>query len=146
MKAKKEGFDEVIYLDSKNEDRIEELGSANLFIVKDGVIRTPKLSGSILDGVTRNSVCKIASKILKLQVEETDINIKELVEADEVFCTGTAVVVAPVGKITYKDTVHEINQNQPGPIASECKNLLTAIQRQEIKDPFGWIEPVIESN
>ena len=146
MKAKKEGFDEVIYLDSKNEDRIEELGSANLFIVKDGVIRTPKLSGSILDGVTRNSVCKIASEILKLQVEENDINIKELVEADEVFCTGTAVVVAPVGKITYKDTVHEINQNQPGPIASECKNLLTAIQRQEVKDPFGWIEPVIESN
>ena len=110
------------------------------------MIRTPKLSGSILDGVTRNSVCKIASEILKLQVEENDINIKELVEADEVFCTGTAVVVAPVGKVTYKDTVHEINQNQPGPIASECKNLLTAIQRQEIKDPFGWIEPVIESN
>ena len=146
MRAKKEGFDEVIYLDSKNEDRIEELGSANLFIVTDGVIRTPKLSGSILDGVTRNSVCRIASELLKYRVEETNISIKDLIEANEVFCTGTAVVVTPIGKITYNDTTYEINQNQLGPVASECKELLTAIQRQEINDPFGWIEPVVNSN
>ena len=146
MRAKKEGFDEVIYLDSKNEDCIEELGSANLFIVTDGVIRTPKLSGSILDGVTRNSVCRIASELLKYRVEETNISIKDLIEANEVFCTGTAVVVTPIGKITYNDTTYEINQNQLGPVASECKELLTAIQRQEINDPFGWIESVVNSN
>ena len=146
MRAKKEGFDEVIYLDSKNEDCIEELGSANLFIVTDGIIRTPKLSGSILDGVTRNSVCRIASELLKYRVEETNISIQDLIEANEVFCTGTAVVVTPIGKITHNDTTYEINQNQLGPVASECKELLTAIQRQEINDPFGWIEPVVNSN
>ena len=144
--AKKEGFDELIYLDSNNENHIEELGSANLFIVKDGVIKTPKLSGSILDGVTRDSVCKIASELLKLKVFETNVTINELIEADEVFCTGTAVVVTPVGKVTYNNQVHEINKNQLGPIASKCKELLSAIQRQEIDDPFGWITPVIKGS
>ena len=144
--AKKEGFDEVIYLDANNENQIEELGSANLFIVKDGIVKTPKLSGSILDGVTRNSVCKIASELLKLKVFETDVTINELIEADEVFCTGTAVVVTPVGKITYNNEVYEINKNQLGPIAGKCKELLSAIQRQEIDDPFGWIKPVIKGS
>ena len=63
-KAKEEGYDEVVYLDSINESQIEEIGSANLFIYKNGVLKTPQLSGSILDGVTRNSVMKIASKIM----------------------------------------------------------------------------------
>ena len=144
--AKKEGFDELIYLDSNNENHIEELGSANLFIVKDGVIKTPKLSGSILDGVTRDSVCKIASELLKLKVFETNVTINELIEADDVFCTGTAVVVTPVGKVTYNNQVHEINKKQLGPIAGKCKELLSAIQRQEIDDPFGWIKPVIKGS
>ena len=144
--AKKEGFDEVIYLDSNNENQIEELGSANLFIVKDGIVKTPKLSGSILDGVTRDSVCKIASELLKLKVFETNVTINELIEADEVFCTGTAVVVTPVGKVTYNNQVHEINRNQLGPVAGKCKELLSAIQRQEIDDPFGWIKPVIKGS
>ena len=144
--AKKEGFDEVIYLDANNENQIEELGSANLFIVKDGIVKTPKLSGSILDGVTRNSVCKIASELLRLKVFETDVTINELIEADEVFCTGTAVVVTPVGKITYNNEVYEINKNQLGAIAGKCKELLSAIQRQEIDDPFGWIKPVIKGS
>ena len=103
LKAKKEGYDEVIYLDSVDGQRIEELCSANLFICKDGVIKTPKLSGSILDGVTRNSVCRIAKDVFGIKVEETDIRLDELLEADEVFCTGTAVIVNPIGSITKDD-------------------------------------------
>ena len=68
-------------MDSVDGQRIEELGSANLFICKDGVIKTPKLSGSILDGVTRNSVCRIAKDVLGIKVEETDIRLDELLEA-----------------------------------------------------------------
>ena len=138
-KAKKEGYDEVIYLDSVDGQRIEELGSANLFICKDGVIKTPKLSGSILDGVTRNSVCRIAKDILGIKVEETDIHLDELLEADEVFCTGTAVVVAPVGKVTYQNKVHHFSGGSIGPITNKCKETLTSIQREEITDPFGWV-------
>ena len=138
-KAKKEGYDEVIYLDSVDGERIEELGSANLFICKDGVIKTPKLSGSILDGVTRNSVCRIAKDVLGIKVEETDIHLDELLEADEVFCTGTAVVVAPVGKVTYQNKVHHFSGGNIGPITNKCKETLTSIQREEITDPFGWV-------
>ena len=138
-KAKKEGYDEVIYLDSVDGQRIEELGSANLFICKDGVIKTPKLSGSILDGVTRNSVCRIAKDVLGIKVEETDIHLDELLEADEVFCTGTAVVVAPVGKVTYQNKVHHFSGGSIGPITNKCKDTLTSIQREEITDPFGWV-------
>ena len=138
-KAKKEGYDEVIYLDSVDGERIEELGSANLFICKDGVIKTPKLSGSILDGVTRNSVCRIAKDVLGIKVEETDIHLDELLEADEVFCTGTAVVVAPVGMVTYQNKVHHFSGGSIGPITNKCKETLTSIQREEITDPFGWV-------
>lgn len=138
-KAKKEGYDEVIYLDSVDGQRIEELGSANLFICKDGAIKTPKLSGSILDGVTRNSVCRIAKDVLGIKVEETDIHLDELLEADEVFCTGTAVVVAPVGKVTYQNKVHHFSGGSIGPITNKCKDTLTSIQREEITDPFGWV-------
>ena len=119
--------------------RIEELGSANLFICKDGVLKTPKLSGSILDGVTRNSVIRIANDVLGIKVEETDIHLDELLEADEVFCTGTAVVVAPVGKVTYQDKVHHFSGGSIGPIANKCKETLTSIQREEITDSFGWV-------
>ena len=95
----KKGFDEVIYLDSVYEDRIEEIGSANLFVYHNGILKTPKVSGSILKGVTRDSVCKIASDIFKIEVQETDIFLKDLFNADEVFCTGTAVQITPVGQI-----------------------------------------------
>ena len=138
-KAKKEGYDEVIYLDSVDGQSIEELGSANLFICKDGVIKTPKLSGSILDGVTRNSVCRIAKDVLGIKVEETDIHLDELLEADEVFCTGTAVVVAPVGKVTYQNKVHHFSDGNIGSITNKCKETLTSIQREEITYPFGWV-------
>ena len=141
-KAKEEGYDEVVYLDSINEDQIEEIGSANLFIYKDGVLKTPKLSGSILDGVTRNSVMTIASKIMGIKVEETNISVEDIFNAEEVFCTGTAVVVTPVGKITLNEKVCEYNDGEIGPITKKCKRILTDIQKQKIDDPFGWLYPV----
>ena len=141
-KAKEEGYDEVVYLDSIDENQIEEIGSANLFIYKDSVLKTPKLSGSILDGVTRNSVIKIASKIMGIKVEETNISVEDIFNAEEVFCTGTAVVVTPVGKITLNEKVCEYNDGKIGPITKKCKKILTDIQRQKIDDSFGWLYPI----
>jgi len=142
-KAKQEGFDEVIYLDSITEDRIEEIGSANLFIYNQGVLKTPKLSGTILDGVTRDSVCKIGSDMLGLKVEETDIFLKDLFEAEEVFCTGTAVEVTPIGKVSYKDKCYKFNKGKIGPIAKRLQKTLINIQRNEIDNPFDWLLPII---
>ena len=137
--AKKEGYDEVIYLDSVTEDRIEEIGSANLFIYVDGILKTPKVSRSILDGVTRDSVCKIASEILGLKVEETDVFLKDLFDAEEVFCTGTAVQITPVGKITYKNKIYNYCNGKIGPTTKRLKNTLSKIQRGQMNDPFGWL-------
>lgn len=139
IQAKEKGYDEVIYLDAKDEKRVEEVGSANFFIVKNGVLKTPALSGSILDGVTRNSVCRIAKDLIGLSVEETDVTLDEVLDADEVFCTGTAVVVTPVGKITHNGVTTEICGNLMGPITENIRNTILGIQREELNDPFGWI-------
>ena len=119
MEAKKEGFDENIYLDAKEEKFVEELGSANMFIYKDGCLKTPALNGSILGGITRQSVCQVASDLLGITVEKTELTVDDLLSADEVFCTGTAVVITPVGKISYQGKMTEINQNKMGPIAQK---------------------------
>ena len=139
IEAKREGFDEVIYLDANDHKTVEEVGSANLFVYKDGIISTPSLDGSILDGVTRNSICKIAEGMLGIDVKQTKVYIDDLLDADEVFCTGTAVVVTPVGKITYEDKVTEINKGLMGPITEKLRKTILGIQKEEIEDPFNWL-------
>tara|TARA_Y100000294_G_scaffold103852_2_gene96368 strand:- start:423 stop:938 length:516 start_codon:yes stop_codon:yes gene_type:complete len=137
--AKSAGFDEVIYLNAGNENFIEEVGSANLFIVKDNVITTPPLTGSILPGVTRDSVIHIARDILNMKVEERSIPLEELMGADEVFCTGTAVSVTPIGQITSDDAVGIIHKNQIGKITQTLNIELTSIQKELKDDPFDWL-------
>jgi branched-chain amino acid aminotransferase len=138
--AKDEGFDEVIYLDAANEEYIEEVGSANMFILKEGIIYTPPLSGSILGGVTRDSVCIVAEKILKIPVKEVNISFQDLISADEVFCTGTAVVVSPIGKISYNKLSHKINNNEMGKVTKKIRETILAIQNEQLYDAFDWLK------
>lgn len=140
--AKKEGFDEVLYLDAKEDTFLEEVGSANLFLIKDKILKTPKLRGSILAGVTRDSVLKIAKHKLDLETIEDDVTLEDLYSSDEVFCTGTAVSVTPVGSITDIDEHHSLSNGKIGPYTKKLKELLVGIQREEIDDDFGWIIPV----
>ena len=140
--VKKAGFDDAIYVNAANEKFIEELGSANLFAIKDNVLMTPSLDGSILPGITRDSVLIIARDLLHMEVRERSIEIKDFLCADEVFCSGTAVVVTPVGKITTNNAATTINKNKIGPITEKIRKLLLDIQREEIEDPFGWIHPI----
>ena len=142
--AKKEGFDEVIYLNASDERLIEELGSANLFVFKGNTLKTPKLCGSILPGVTRDSVIKLAREKLGIDVQETDVSLDEVLAADEVFCTGTAVVVNPVGKITYQGQEHSFNNGVTGHVTGEIRKVLLGIQREEYDDTFGWLKLVNE--
>ena len=137
--AKSSGFDEVIYLNAGDNESIEEVGSANLFIVKDKTVSTPPLGGTILPGVTRDSVIHISREILGLDVEERPISLSEMMEADEVFCTGTAVSVTPIGEITSDDSVSSINGNKIGNITLTLNTELTDIQKEIKDDPFGWL-------
>ncbi|SUZ97871.1 uncharacterized protein METZ01_LOCUS50725 [marine metagenome] len=140
--AKSEGYDEVLYLDAKDDTFLEEVGSANLFIIKDKKLITPQLRGSILAGVTRDSVLKIAKDKLGLDIIETDITLNELYNSDEVFCTGTAVSVSPVGSITDGDGVHSISDGNIGPYTMKLKELLVGIQLENIDDDYGWLFPI----
>jgi len=140
--AQERGFDEVIYLNAANENLIEEVGSANLFALKGNVLKTPRLTGSILPGVTRDSVIKIARDILNIDVQESDLTLDEILNADEVFCTGTAVVVTPIGKICTDNSEHEINKGKMGSITNKLRNIILNIQSESENDDFGWITPL----
>eukprot|EP00268_Persea_americana_P040995 TRINITY_DN4080_c0_g1_i8.p1 TRINITY_DN4080_c0_g1~~TRINITY_DN4080_c0_g1_i8.p1 ORF type:complete len:114 (-),score=28.99 TRINITY_DN4080_c0_g1_i8:187-528(-) len=104
--------------------------------LQDSVISTPSLDGTILAGITRKSIIEIASEY-GYQVEERPVPVEELLDADEVFCTGTAVVVAPVGSITYhgKKVEYEIGGKS---ISRQLYSALTSIQMGLAEDKMGW--------
>lgn len=145
--AKEQGFAQVMWLDPVERNYVEEVGAMNIFFVINNQVITPKLTGTILPGITRASVLELG-KNAGLTMVERRISITEVITAiqdgscTEVFGTGTAVVICPVGKLAYQGKTYEINNNQPGPIASYFYNELTAFQTGKTKDKFGWIEMV----
>lgn len=136
-KARNRGFSDVLYLDSVNKRYIEEVSSCNVFILKGNVLSTPATNGTILKGITRNSIIEIAPD-LGYQVEERPIPVEELLDADEVFCTGTAVGVAPVGSITSKGNRIEYKMSNQL-VCFQLYSRLMGIQRGSIQDKRGWI-------
>ena len=146
--AHKHGYTQVLWLDGIERRYIEEVGTMNIFFVIDDELVTPELNGSILSGVTRDSVIAIA-KMNNIKVKEQKISIDELIQThasgrlQEAFGTGTAAVISPVGEIRYKDNNMIIGGNTVGPLANKFFKLLTDIQYGKRKDLLGWIEPVI---
>jgi len=137
-RAKEKGHSDVLYLDPIHNKFVEEVSSCNIFMVKDNVISTPLLTGTILPGITRKSVMGIAQN-LGFQVEEHNITIDELLGADEVFCTGTAVVLSPVGSITYRERKVEYGKSQEaGMVSQQLYAAFTAIQKGLVEDSMGW--------
>ena len=143
--AAKKGFDQVLWLDSEERKYVEEVGSMNIFFVIDDVVVTPELDGSILPGVTRKSVLQLA-RHLKLKVEERKVPINEIVEGlqnsavTEVFGTGTACVVSPVGTLGYRGRQFSVGDGKnPGKYSSLLYDHLTGIQYGEKEDAFGWM-------
>ncbi|KAA8545728.1 hypothetical protein F0562_020821 [Nyssa sinensis] len=137
--AKTKGFSDILFLDAVNGKYIEEVSSCNIFIVKENVISTPETHGTILNGVTRRSIIDIA-RSFGYQVEERVIPVEDLLEADEVFCTGTAVVVNPVGSITYKGKRVEYKTGAEA-TSQKLYKTLTGIQTGVIEDKMGWVQP-----
>ncbi|MHA1269171.1 MAG: branched-chain amino acid aminotransferase [Candidatus Helarchaeota archaeon] len=140
--TKSKGYAQEIYLDAAKETYIEEVGTANFFCVIDNVLITPRLTGSILPGVTRKSVIQIAKDMLSMKVEEKDIPYEDTFKSSEAFCTGTAAVITPIGSISYNNKEYIFNDFKVGPITQKLYDLLTGIQRQEIDDPFNWVKLV----
>ncbi|CAI0464298.1 unnamed protein product [Linum tenue] len=135
-RAKGRGFSDVLYLDSVEKKNIEEASACNVFIVKGNVISTPAARGTILPGVTRKSIIEIA-RDHGYQVEEGVVPVDQLLDADEVFCTGTAVVVAPVNTITYRDQRVQYKTGV-GSVTSELYSTLVGLQRGVVEDKKGW--------
>lgn len=142
--TKAKGFAQIIYLDAVSMEYIDEVGTANFFAVINGKVATPRIKGTILPGITRKSVLKIAAKKLGMEIEERDISYMELFEdsCTETFCTGTAAVITPIGSVTFENQKKIWNNGEPGEITKKLYNLLTGIQRMEIEDDFGWVVKV----
>lgn len=142
--AKKKGYAQVLWSDSKEHRYIEEVGTMNVFFVLKDKVVTPHLNGSILGGATR--ACAI--KILKdwgMNVEERTIAIDEVVENHrlgklrEVFGTGTAAVISPVGELFYNGEPIIINDFKMGDLSQRLYDEITGIQRGEREDKHGWV-------
>lgn len=143
IKAEKKGFSQVLWLDAKEHKYIEEVGAMNVFFVFGEKVVTPMLTGSILPGITRDSVIKLAREI-GYEVEERRISMEEVLEGiknkklTEMFGSGTAAVISPVGLLQYKDTNYYINDNQVGRITRTFYEHLVDIQYGRAEDKLGW--------
>ncbi|KAL6587775.1 Branched-chain-amino-acid aminotransferase 5, chloroplastic [Orobanche minor] len=136
--AKEKGFSDVLYLDSVHKKYLEEVSSCNVFVVKGNVISTPEIKGTILPGITRKSILDVA-RSQGFQVEERLVTVDELIDADEVFCTGTAVVVSPVGSISYRDKRITYGNDGVGRVSQQLYSALTSLQMGLAEDKLGWI-------
>ena len=143
QKAHDAGFSQVLWLDGVDRKYIEEVGAMNIFFKINGKVVTPALSGSILPGITRNSVIQLCKK-WGYDVEERKISVEELLQAqndgtlEECFGTGTAAVISPVGKLRYKDDVMTIQDGQTGELSLKLYDAITGIQTGKLPDEMGW--------
>jgi branched-chain amino acid aminotransferase len=141
--AKKKGFTQVLWLDAMERRYIEEVGTMNIMFVIDGELVTPPLEGSILGGITRETVMELARN-WGVPVRERRISIDEVFEAtkngrlQEVFGTGTAAVISPVGLIGHEGKTITINEGKTGPFSQKLYDEITGIQYSERPDVFGW--------
>ena len=141
--ARQQGYAQVLWLDACEKRFIEEVGTMNVFFRIADKIITPPLSGTILPGVMRDSAIQLLRKF-GLPLEERKITLDEVIEAhsnktlQEVFGTGTAASISPVGALGFQNQTLTIQQGQPGPVAQRLFQTITDIQYGKTPDEFGW--------
>ena len=144
VEAQKQGYTQVLWLDAIERRFIEEVGTMNIFFLIDDELITPPLTGSILPGITRDSVLRL-TKDWGFKVSEKRITIDDVFAANEkgslheIFGTGTAAVISPVGELNYKGRVCSINNGTTGKLAQKLFDELQAIQSGHKKDSYGWV-------
>ena len=146
-RAEEKGYSQVLWLDGVERKYIEEVGAMNVMFKIGDEIVTPKLTGSILPGITRKSCIEVLQKE-GYKVSERLLSVDELADAmkkgtlEEAWGCGTAAVVSPIGELCYKDVKYTVNGGKIGKITQHLYDTLTGIQWGKIADPFGWTLPV----
>jgi branched-chain amino acid aminotransferase len=150
-RARRKGYDNVMWLDDRDFKYIQEVGTMNLFFVIDGVVVTPSTPGTILKGITRDSFL-IYLKSKGYKVEERLISIEELVDAhhrgllQEAFGAGTAAVVSHIIEITHNDEHLMLPDVSERKVGTMLKNWLDGLRSGRLDDDFGWLHPVLPEN
>jgi branched-chain amino acid aminotransferase len=143
LEAKKYGFAQVLYLDALKQQYIEEVGTMNMFVQFKNEVATPRLSGTILPGITRMSVLEIL-KDWGYNVSERDISLQEIIEnynngnLVELFGTGTAAVISSISKLKYGDTELQFNDEHAGELGTKLYEALSDIQYGKTDDKYNW--------
>ncbi len=147
QEANELGYSQVLWLDAIEYKYIEECGTMNVFVkFKDELATTP-LDGAILPGITRDSVIHLA-RDLGIPVTERKISIDEVIEGiqdgsvEEIFGTGTAAIVAPIGELYYKGKAYTVANGTVGDLAARLYDTLTGLQAGEVPDKYGWVVEV----
>ena len=144
VKAESHGYTQVLWLDGVHRKYVEEVGTMNVMFLIDDTVVTAPLEGSVLPGVTRDSIIHIL-KDWGYKVEERELSIDELMEAGrngklkEAFGTGTAAVISPVGQLYYKGEEIVINDFKTGKKKKKLYDTLTGIQWGRLEDKYGWV-------
>lgn len=145
-KAKEEGCAQVLWLDPVERAYIEEVGSMNIFFVINNQLITPALTGTILPGITRKSVIELA-KLWQMPIIERRISIDEIIQGikdgsvTEIFGTGTAASITPIGQIKYQGVMHTIGNNKTGQCTNRFFNALRDIQYGKSDEP-KWMDHI----
>lgn len=147
LKAQEEahdkGYEQILWLDGVERKYVEEIGTSNAFFVIDNEVITAPLDGTILPGITRNSVIELLKKE-GIKITERKLAIDEVVDAykagkfQEMFASGTAAVISPVGELCYKGEKMIINNGEIGELAQKLYDTLYGIQTGAVKDTMGW--------
>ena len=142
--AEEKGYAQVLWLDGRENKYIEEVGSMNMFFKIGGTLVTPALNGSILSGITRDSVLTLA-KDMGVPTEERRLAMAEVFQdakngsLEEAFGSGTAAVISPVGGLTWNGESVELSGGEIGPLTQQLYDQLTGIQYGRVPDPHDWI-------
>jgi len=143
VKAHDEGYSQVLWLDGVHRKYIEEVGAMNIFFKINGTVITPELNGSILPGVTRDSAIELC-KEWGLPTKQCKISIDEIFEAynngtlEEVWGTGTAAVISPVGQLRWEQHIMPVKDGGIGPISQKLYDTITGIQLGKLEDKHNW--------
>ena len=145
--AAAEGCDQVVWLDAVERKWVEEMGGMNLYFVKGNKVVTPKLTGTLLPGITRDSILSVA-RDLGYETEEVMLSVDdwkagiESGEITETFACGTAAVVSPIGAAKSKWGTWVTGDGKPGSITMKIRETLLGIQHGQVADKYGWVKVV----
>lgn len=147
-RLKKRGYDQSLWLNPGNRQTVDELSGMNFFAVMEGELHTPALNGSILEGVTRESLITLA-RDLGYTVHERAIDIDDLLAlvrsgtCEEAFACGTAAIISPISVLGDGEATYTLSQ-APGPVAERLRSALLDIQEGRTEDKFDWMERIEE--